>query len=522
MTISAEELAQAEALLTDPTLMARLTPVTLAYAVTLAGQEHLPQELRRGIYTPARHVQYLGAELAVAYREAGRLIIHMPPRHGKSLLVSRWFPIWVLDQDPTAEIMIGSYNADFAAELSGQTRDIARQYQRHLRFRIRTDSRAADHWMTTQGGGLFAAGRTGGFSGRGAKVMIIDDPLKDRKEAESEAVRKELHDFLRSAVLTRLQPDGVCIVMHTRWHEEDGVGFLLSRQARIDSGEEEVDNEEDYRPWRYICLPALAERDDPLGRQEGEALWPERFSRPRLLGIKRDVDVEWDPLYQGRTGSATGTIFRRYWWRYWAARGTHPGPVTVTREDGRDVVHDPIPLPDHFDEVFQSWDTAIKDHSGSDYTCGQVWGRVGKDHYLLAQRLGKWNVTDIIGHVESVSRNYPEAKIKLIEAKASGPAVINALRSKIGGVVAVRPEDIGSKEERARGVAWLVEGGNVLLPHPRQAYWVNNLLAELTAFPANKDVHDDQVDALTQALGRSQRRRPTTMRNRTRNLFVRA
>lgn len=509
-------------ILADPVQRVRLTPATLAHFLTSVDQADRPLAERRGVWEPARHLRFLATELAQAYHQEGRLIIHMPPRHGKSELVSHWFPVWVLDQNPRAQILLGSYGADFAATWGRKVRDTIQRHELHLRVRIGSKTTAADEWYTTEGGGMHTAGVGGDFTGRGANVMIIDDPIKNRQEANSITLQQQRIEWINSAVLNRVEPGGCVIVMHTRWHQGDVAGYLLDRQALLDSGDETLDPDELSLPWRYISLPALAEegRPDPLGRAPGEALWPERgWDRSRLLAVQRAVGPEWQPQYQGRPGAVSGDIFRIYWWRYWRQKGTSPAPIHRMREDGREVVTEAIDLPERFDEVFQSWDMAFKDTKQSDFVVGQVWGRQGPNFYLLAQRRARLSFVRTLEAVKSLSRNFPEAKLKLVENKANGPAVVSALRTVIGGFVEVDPADIGGKEDRARAVQWMVEGGNVYLPHPHQVHWVEGFVTECTLFPGNKGTNDDQVDGMTQALARGLRTK-TPSRSRIRELIV--
>ena len=193
----------------------------------------------------------------------------------------------------------------------------------------------------------------------------------------------------------------------------------------------------------------------------------------------------WMALYQGRPTPGEGAIFRRSWWQRFSL------PQWVERDDG--TMHALS-----FDEVLQSWDMAFKDTASADYVVGQVWGRRGVDAYLLDQVRGRLSFVDTCMRVRALSARWPQAHAKLIEDKANGTAVIDQLRNTVGGLIPVEPR--GSKEARASAVSPFVEARNVWLPTPELAAWVDDLVEECAGFPLA--AHDDQVDALTQALDR--------------------
>lgn len=216
----------------------------------------------------------------------------------------------------------------------------------------------------------------------------------------------------------------------TRWHEDDLAGRILENMKQ--GGEE----------WTVINLPAVAEPDDQIGRSVGEALWPNRFPLETLAQIKATLgSFWWSALYQQRPAPEEGEIFRRAWWRFY---GVNP------RRIGR------------FDEVVQSWDCAFKDTATSDYVVGQVWGRIGPTRYLLDQVRGRMDFPTTLMAIQSLSVKWQDARRKLIEDKANGPAVIQQLKSKVSGLIPVTPE--GGKVVRARASTAEIEAGNVYLP----------------------------------------------------------
>lgn len=281
---------------------------------------------------------------------------------------------------------------------------------------------------------------------------IIDDPHKDMSEASSAAHRDSARDWYRSVFRTRLHPGGAIVVVATRWHPDDLSGWLLQE---ADSGGEK---------WEVLNLPMLSDSNEPL--------WPGRYSMDEIEAIRKASGTRtWEALYQGRPTPPDGGIFKREWWRHW----TEAPPLK---------------------NLLQSWDMAFKGTSTSDYVVGQVWARHGADYFLLDSIRGRMDFPATCAAVRTMTERWPQAQLKLVEDAANGPAVIAALRSEVGGLVGIKPN--GGKEARASAVSALVEGGNVYLPPLRHA-WVRDFLDEATAFPFG-GVHDDQVDAMTQAL----------------------
>lgn len=398
----------------------------------------------------------------------GRLAVSMPPRHGKSHLISRWTPPWFLGNWPHKNVILTTHTAEFSEEWGRGDRDIINEHGDRIGVRLKGDSKAANRWNTRQGGGMVATGVGGVLVGRGAHLLLVDDPIKDDEQATSATMRNKIWSWWQGTAFNRLEPRGACIVVMTRWHQDDLIGRLLKAQ------------EAGGLPWRYIRLPALCEDpDDPieriLHRREGDPLWPERYDREALLAIKRGSgSYFWNALYQQRPAPLEGGIFNRQWWKWYKA------------------------YPAAFDEVIQSWDMAFKETADSSFVVGQVWGKAGANKYLLDQVRARMEFTGTLQAVVSLSAKWPQARLKLVEDKANGPAIIAMLRNKLDGLVPVKPQ--GSKEARAQAVSPQCEAGNVWLPDPSLAPWVGDFVEELAAFPSG--MTDDQVDATSQALFR--------------------
>lgn len=442
-----------------------------------------------------RHVENLIDLLQrVADGEISRLMVFLPPRHTKSELVSRLFSAYYLYCHPDRWVGLNSYGADLAYSLSRNARD------NYLRVggELRGDARAVKQWMTNGGGGLWAAGVGGPITGKGFHLGIIDDPIKNAEDAASPTIQEKQRDWYSSTFYTRGEPGSAIVVIQTRWNEGDLSGWLLSQEA---------DEEPEY--WSIVNLPAIAEdvpqtfpetcTVEPDFRQPGEALCPERYNLDKLNKLARRVgSYFWNALFQQRPSAVEGAILKRHWWRFWVPKGVTLPPVFTRLADGTLHEHTQIELPDEFEETLQSWDMAFKETKTSDFVAGQVWGKLDANKFLLDQVLERMDMVKTIAAVQSMSTKWPEAYTKLIEDKANGPAVISMLRDKVTGLIAVEPE--GSKESRVHASAPEIESGNVHLPHPMVAPWVNALINSAAAFP--NAAHDDDIDAMTQALRR--------------------
>lgn len=405
----------------------------------------------------AHHRRLIDALERVERGELKRLIVSMPPRHGKSLTSTVRFPAWYLGRNPEKRLIIAAHTAELAYDFSRRCRnEFVEHSQQVFGEKVSDDSAAVSHWDLANGrGGMVAAGVGGPITGKGADLLVIDDPVKDAEAAQSETQRSRVLDWWRTTARTRLHPGGAVVVVMTRWHEMDLAGYLLDEAKR------------DGEQWELLTLPMLDEA--------GGILWPERFSADEVANIRRAVGSRvFEALYQQRPAPAEGALLQRSWWKTWESK------------------------PKVFDVVLQSWDMTFKDTAGSDFVVGQVWGKVGGNCYLLDQVRARMDFPATCRALEALSEKWPAATLKLVEDKANGPAVISTLRDKISGLVAVEPD--GSKEARAAAVSPMVEAGNVFLPPRELAPWVEDFLLEATAFPFGQ--HDDQVDAATQALNR--------------------
>ena len=423
----------------------------------------------------------------------GRLIVTVPPQQGKSTRISQIFPVWVLDQKPDLPIIVASYGEQLAERNGSIIRDLI-DWNEDLSISVSKVTSAKKRWrLSGHDGGVLSAGVGSGMTGWASGLTIIDDPIKNRQEADSERYRERVWDWFREVALTRLAPAAPVVVVLTRWHEDDLVGRILAA--------------EDAHRWRVINIPALADHDldkgetDPLGRDPGEYLVSARTIEDggRHRPLTPDETTEyweqirvavgtrtWNALYQGRPAPTQGDIFHRDWWQEYEI------PLWLERPDGTRITTG------IGDEVMISADLTFKDTTGSDYVCIGVWLRRGIDCYLLDMINERLDFVATCRRLRETAAKWPQALLKVVEDKANGPAVIAALARTVPGIVPEEPQ--GSKVARATAVSPLVEAKNVHLPAPELCPWVAEVIEQHAAFPHGK--HDDIVDMTSQALNR--------------------
>ncbi len=414
-----------------------------------------------------------GALEMVARDDLLRLMIFMPPQEGKSQLVSRLFPAYFLTQWPDRWAGVGSYSFGLAKTFSRSARGF---YRGAVTDGIGDESAAVESWETGAGGGLWAVGRGGSATGRSAHLLVVDDPLKDRQEADSDTIRANLHAWYGGVLNMRLQPKNAVVIVHTRWHEDDLSGHLLELERRGERPEH----------WHVIDLPGIAEpkADRPVypptvkvaqdWRKPGEPL-AGRYSASRYEQIRVVSGTrEYEAQVQQRPAAAGGTIFKRHWWKRY---------------------HDTRDLPKAWDRIIISVDCAFKDVDGSDYVAIHAYGRSQDRVYLLSRVHERLSFSRTVDEVKAMMVAYPSASVH-IEDKANGPAVIDTLQQSTHRVLPVTPE--GGKVARSYACQGDVEHGRVWLPSAEIMPGVVEFIAETASFPAAPN--DDDVDAFTQAM----------------------
>ena len=442
---------------------------------------------------PGWHIDAIIAHLeAVSRGQIRNLLINVPPRHMKSLLVSVFWPAWEWIRWPERRWLYSSYAASLSIRDSVKCRRLIESawYQSKWgdRFALTSDQNTKGRFDNNRSGYRLATSVGGAATGEGGDRIICDDP-HNVQEAESDSVRKGTIDWWDVVMSTRVNDPKTAakVVVMQRCHEQDLSGHLSEQGG-----------------WDHLCLPAEYEGSgkmtsigwsDPRS-EYGELLWQERFGRPEIDSLKVSMgSYAAAGQLQQRPSPAEGGLLKRHWFRFWQFPGANLPPIVFRLPDGTQQSIEPVAFPFH-DEVIQSWDCSFKDLNTSDFVVGQVWTRSGSAFLLLHQVRAKMDCPATVRAVRQMSNRFPMTLAKLIEDKANGSAVVQILAHEIVGILPVTPE--GGKVARASAVSPLIEAGNVYLPHPHIATWVNDFIEECAAFPNGR--HDDQVDAMTQAL----------------------
>jgi len=430
-------------------------------------------------FQPNWHIDLICEYLeAVTAGEIQRLVINIPPRYGKSLLVSVGWPCWEWIQRPSTRWVFASYAEALARKHALDRRRLLRSdwYRRRWgqSVQLARDQQTTLEYHNTQRGAMVATSVGGSITGKGGNRIVIDDP-HNPIEAESDAQRQHALDYFTQTLSTRLDDkahDAIVLVMQ-RLHTRDLSGLCLEHD------------------FEHLCLPALAPKRTIITfprsrrthvREPDEPLWPTRENVAQLTKQRELLgSYGFAGQYQQEPVPRIGGMFERGWWRF----------------------YDALP-PGARGNVIQSWDLAFKDGDGSDYVVGLAAARFGAEVYLVDRYKQKASFTETCRAIAAMRARYPETSAVLIEDAANGPAVVDALRQQIAGVLLVTPE--GGKMARAAAVQPQVEAGQVLLPSPRwpdgtlrsEHAWVADFIEICALFP--KGDHDDDVDALTQLL----------------------
>lgn len=434
-------------------------------------------------YEWAAHLELLSDRLvSLRMRALGpkhSLLVTMPPRHGKSEMASVWFPTWAIAIDPLEKIILTSYEAEFAASWGRKVRKNVQHLYPILGAKILEDSRAAHRWETREGGGMTTAGVGGPITGKGAAILICDDPIKNAEEATSQVLRDNLWEWWTTTFLTRLEPDRrghppILVLILTRWHEDDLAGRLMASREFSET-------------WDHLDLPALSRGPDvdALGRPEGAALWPERFDEAALEVQRRRIGSRaFISLYQQAPSPPEGAGIHRAWWRWYTDADCPP-------------VGD-------FEQIIQSWDTTFKAVATSDFVAGGVLGRLTTPEgqtrfYLLDCTHEQLNGPDTLKAIYATDDLWPQARFAVIEDSASGSMILDILQRERGHISRGQTKS-RQKEVRlhwgVNSTAAIVERGQVYLPKGRA--WAQTLVDEAALFP--NATHDDMVDMLVQGL----------------------
>ena len=443
------------------------------------------------LFVPGFHIDAIIDHLeAVTRGDIRNLLINVPPRHMKSLLVSVFWPAWEWIRWPERRWLYSSYGSHLSIRDSVKCRRLIESpwYQGrwgHI-FSLTGDQNAKMRFDYNRSVYRLSTSVGGSVTGEGGDRIVCDDPHKV-DEVHSDAVRKAALDWWDIAMSTRVNDPKTSakVVVMQRCHQRDLSGHLLEQGG-----------------WEHLCLPAEYEgpgRITSIGfvdprTEHGQLLWEVRFGTKEIEDLKRSLgSYAAAGQLQQRPSPAEGGLLKRHWFRFWQPPGANLPPIPVRLPDGTErlVVAEEI---GKVEEQAQSWDCAFKDLETSDYVVGQVWGRLGSKFLLLDQVRERMDCPTTVKRVAELSAKWRGSAAKLIEDKANGTAVIQMLMNQISGIIPVNP----SGGKIARAISPLIEAGNIYLPHPQMFPWVADFLEECAQFP--NGAHDDQVDAMTQIL----------------------
>jgi predicted phage terminase large subunit-like protein len=420
------------------------------------------------------HIDLIGEYMhAVARGEIKRLIINMPPRHIKSILITVCFPAWVWIEQPHKRFIKVSYSDALSKKHNIMARDVIRSpwYQGNWgnRFKLKDDVNRQSQFENDAYGQMFSTSTGGALTGEGGDVIILDDP-QNPQMANSDAERQATINFFQNTLQSRLnnQKEGAIILVMQRLHENDLTGYILGEGLG----------------YELLRLPAIAEKKSvvtfPISgrtvfRDEGDLLNPQRFDAGVLAGLKKSMgSIQFAGQFQQTPVPAEGIIFQRDWLKSRFKKAAMP----------------------HQNMIVQSWDLAFTKSEGSAKCAGFIMGRSGGNVYILDLINRKMTFTESVQAVRQLTLRWPKARAKVVENKANGPAIVDLLKKEIPGMVEFNPK--GSKEERAISVTPYFEAGNVWFPDSAEAPWVNDLINDLLSFP--RGTYKDTVDALVQGI----------------------
>lgn len=419
--------------------------------------------VNQGKWVKGKHLELICEEIEkVLNNETNRLILSIPPQHGKSMLITETLPSYYLGKFPEKRVIVASYGEDLAMKFGRRNKQKIQEFGKEL-FNIelsKSSSSDKEFEIETHKGSMISRGIMSGITGQPADLIIVDDPIKNRLEANSETFRARLKEEWLNSLNTRLSANGKVIIIQTRWHEDDLAGWLIDTEPN---------------KWKVINIPCEAEENDILGRQVGDALFPEIGKDNEWLQefkksyMTAEGSMAWNALFQGRPTSQEGNMIKRSWFNY-----IEQQPITNYK--------------------LISVDATFKDGDNSDYVSIQVWGKHGVKYYFIDRIKAKMDFVDTLVAIRNM-QNKHKANLILIEDKANGSAIISMLKKEFNNILAVNPE--GGKVARVNAVAPIMEAGNVYL---LKAGWNNDFVEECASFPNGK--HDDDVDAMSQALTR--------------------
>lgn len=463
----------------------RLTPATMMH--------HLDSS-----WIPAKWLQYLSFEIAKAVAKGScGLLISAPPRHGKSRLSTIGTPLWVLENFPHYNVVVSTYGEELSTDFSREVRDLIQQNQTELSVRLRSDTQRVTNFLTTKGGGLKAVGLKGAITGRGANVLVIDDYIKQPKEAQSPTYLEDLWTWWVTVARTRLEPGAVVIILATRWVANDLHGRIMERQRQTGR-----------TFFKYIELPAIAMegKQDILGRKPGEVLFPERYNQQDINDIKLDMPSRWfNAMFQQAPDDDETARISKAWFPILSKDEFH-SRIRAAITAGHEI------------KAARGWDFAsTKD--GGDYTSGALcfYIKATKEFFVYNIRRGQYSpakaetaleeeaVADhqrwgrLASHSVAIEREpgssgvYASRHFEGIIKKAVPGLQVKEYPATSAKQLAAAPM-LGSAEN---GRVWLVDDGTCSDTTPEGTGWISDFYSEISTWPEGD--HDDQVDSVAVA-----------------------
>jgi predicted phage terminase large subunit-like protein len=448
---------------------AALAPVVrkeLARRRLLEFAEYLDPNFKR-----AQHLSLIADALErVERREIRKLAIFLPPRHGKTELVSRKFAAWYWGRNPSHQIICASYGSELAEGNARAVRSMIEDERFPFDVKLRDDSRSVGRMETTRGGVLIASGVGTGLTGRGGHLILCDDLVKDREAAESDAIRSSTASWFSDVLRTRMMPGAALVTIGTRWHEDDILGSVMRESG-----------------WEVISLPLISEENDALGRKPGELLWPSRFTLDDIPSVERGEisSRSFAALYQQRPSPASGNIFKRAWFdlRY----GVGVPRVKIETESssyhgGTDTVEKTL-------DLYCAIDCASKTGVSNDFSVIVTIASDGRNFYVVDVVQERLEFPNLVRKIREVHTKW-KPRLIFVEEASAGYAVVQTLKAGTNLPIVGVPVK-GSKESRADAVSALFEAGRVYFPE--RAPWLDAYVDEMASFPSGR--HDDMVDA---------------------------
>ncbi len=430
--------------------------------------------ITKGRFKRPPHIQLISKYLMkMMFGKFSKLIVNIPPRHGKSELISKYFTAWFLCHFPDKRVIFTSYNANFAKLWGMKTLEIIKQVGNLYGIEIDKNMRAAsDFKIAGRNGGMSAVGAGGSITGKGCDLLIIDDPVKNQSEANSQVIRDKVWDWFLSTAFTRLEPNGMVVIIMTRWHEDDLCGRILNKK-----------NAELPNDWTSLIIPAISEENDILGRKINEPLWANRFNFAKLTEIKNTIGAYWfSALYQQRPSQKEGSIFNRKDFRYFAMENN----IIRFRHYNENKLYN---LSDC--SIYASIDLAVSSKQTSDYTVVIVFAvSPFKEIFILDVIRERFEGAE---HVEMVKNVYSKWKPILIGIEKVQYQLTLIQQSLRIGLPVMELIPDADKVSRSLAIANRMRSSMVYFKE--NAVWLSDFEDELLSFPFGR--YKDQTDAFS-------------------------